>query len=99
MASKNKFIVNFWVESGNNPKEEVDVSWKPINFEIYSDLFPDMIKEAVNNWIEEHDLNIEQQVEVIFEHIREYDGAGALMDEYFTPIHSEWVKDQVLHFD
>ena len=73
----------------SNAKEEVDISWRPINFSIYSNLFAGMAEEAADQWISENDLPIEKQVEVFFEHIVEHDGAGAVMSEYFRPFHSE----------
>jgi len=43
---KNKILVDLWLEDGCSKEDgEVAVSWHPINFSIYSTLFPDMIQE------------------------------------------------------
>jgi hypothetical protein len=88
--SKNKIIVNMFLEDGCKQEDgEVNTSWHPINFSIYDDLFFDLIKEAIEQWLSEHKLAVYQLNEVIFHHVVEHDGAGACMGEYFEPIHHE----------
>lgn len=89
MAS-NKIIVEFFLEEGCKQElGEVNISWNPINFGIYNDLFIDLIKEAIDEWLSEHTLRTYLHYEVIFKHVVEHDGAGACAGEYFEPIYSE----------
>lgn len=89
---KNKVLVNLWRPFGCT-MDEVDVSWRPVNFDIYSNLFPEMIEEAAQEWLSENEIQYDALVEIIFVHESEMDRGGALLNEYFTPIHIE--KGQV----
>lgn len=98
--AKNKVLVSLWLEEGcSQADDEVTRSWSPINFSIYSDLFPDMINEAIGDWLGENTMRVETEYELILEHIREHDGGGALTDEYFTVLHTEMCLPKVIGFD
>ena len=85
---KNKILVDLWLEDGCSKEDgEVAVSWHPINFSIYSTLFPDMIQEAIDEWIADHNIAKEHHYELIFQHTVESDGGGAVSAEYFEAIH------------
>lgn len=86
----NKMLVDLWLEAGCSQEEgEVSISWRPINFSIYSDLFQDMIRGAVDEWLAENKLPTEQRYELIFRHVVDHDGGGAVLDEHFELIHEE----------
>lgn len=88
--SANKILVEFFLEEGcKQEDDEVNTSWKPINFMIYDDLFFDLIKEAMSEWLSDHKLQNYQLHEVIFKHVVERDGGGACTGEYFEPIYHE----------
>lgn len=90
MTIRNKIKVDFHLEGGCSQKEgEVSFSWQPINFSVYSRLFPDLIEEACDEWLSENDLQEDVVYEVIFAHVVEYDGAGAVTGEHFEPIYKE----------
>lgn len=84
---KNKVIVNFFLESGcSQEDDEVSTRWHPINFQIYDDQFVDLIREAISEWLDEHIIAHEVPHEVIFAHVIERDGVGAVTSEYFEPV-------------
>lgn len=86
----NKILVRFYVEEGCSQDEgEASVEWAPINFFIYSDLFPDLIREAVDEWLDKNIIRNGTRYEVVFAHVRELDGAGYLTSEYFEPVLEE----------
>lgn len=85
LGVSNMVLVHFWRESGC-ALDEVSVSWKPINFMIYSDLFPDLIMEAADGWIREQQPVEERHYEVVFDHVIEHDGHGTVTSEYFEPV-------------
>jgi len=68
--------------------DEVSISWTPINFAIYSELFTDLIQEAVNDWLNVSKLDKNKRYEVIFAHVIEHD-QGAVHTEHFDPIFVE----------
>ena len=90
MSITNKIIVKFYLEPDCDQEEgETGVEWTPINFSIYSSLFPDLIQEAVDQWLDENKLLHAVVYEVIFAHRVERDGGGALLGEHFEAIHQE----------
>ena len=98
--AKNKVLVNLWLEDGCSQEEgEVGRSWSPINFSIYSDLFPDMIYEAIEEWLSNNTMRTEIEYELILEHIQDHDGGGALTNEYFTVLHTEICIPKCIGFD
>ena len=89
MTIRNKIKVEFFLEQGcSQDKDEVSVRWSTINFDIYSDLFVDMIQEAVAEWLDENRIAENVIHEVIFAHVMEHDGLS-VHAEYFEPIYSE----------
>lgn len=60
------------------------ISWKPINFMIYSDLFQNMATESAEEWVGTIKMEHETLYEAIFKHVVEHDGAGAVHSEYFA---------------
>jgi len=98
--ANNKIMVDLILPDGHSQEDgEVDIRWKPINFWIYSELFPEMISEAVDQWLSENKLEVGVEHELIFQHIVEHDGGGALMDEHFEIIWHERVTHFELSFD
>ena len=90
MAIRNKIIVNFFVEDGcSQEKGEASSHWRPVNFDIYSELFPELIQLAIDEWLEDNTIRKNVVYEVIFAHVIEHDGGGADLGEYFEPIHQE----------
>ena len=90
MNISNKVLVVFHLEDGCKQEEdEVGISWNPINFQIYNKLFIDLIDEACGEWLSENKLNTDFIYEVIFKHVVDRDGGGAVTCEYFEPIHVE----------
>lgn len=80
---KNKVIATvFWGDRGGS-KDDATISWHPINFSIYSDLFQEIVLMAVTEWIEDSDLQPEVQYELILEHSTHRDGGGAVYHESF----------------
>lgn len=94
MTIRNKISVCFFVEDGcSQAEDEASAHWEPINFKIYDDLFLDLIKEAIADWLAENEIGEGITHEVIFAHCIERDGAGAVMGEYFEPVlheRQEW---------
>jgi len=87
---RNKIRVEFFLEDGCSQEEgEVGTSWQPINFSIYSSLFIDLITEAIDEWLSENTVNVHVTHEVIFAHVIEHDGGGAVVGEFFDPIYEE----------
>jgi hypothetical protein len=87
---KNKIIVNLWLEKGCKQEDmEYNIGWKPINFDIYSDLFQEIVEESVHQWVSENPIKEEIHYELIMEHIIENDGAGTVTAEYFNVINKE----------
>ncbi len=70
-------MVNFWVEPGCDPKEEVDVAFETVNRSMGFDCKLDELKEATDQYIADNDLSIETMYEVIFALKTERDRAGA----------------------
>ena len=71
----NKVRVTFFLEEGcKQEDEEVQIEWTPINFSIYSNLFPDLIYEAAWEWLNEVKLTPNILHEVLFAHVVEHDG-------------------------
>ena len=92
MSIRNKIKVIFYLEDGcTQEADEVSSHWSPINFEIYSDLFPDLIQEAIGDWLSENTVDENYIHEVIFAHDIDYDGGGAVTGEWFVPIYHEQV--------
>lgn len=88
--SDNLILVYAYLESGCSQEDgEVSVSWKPINFMIYSPLFQDMATDAAAEWLGTFKMAPETQYEAIFKHVVESDGAGAVHGEYFAPVNLE----------
>lgn len=80
----NLVLIHFFLESGcSQSAGEVSISWKPINFMIYSPLFVEMIYEAAESWIDETTMEPDTRYERTFKHVVERDGAGAVHTEYF----------------
>jgi len=89
MPISNKILVNFFLEEDHSQEDgEVYISWAPINFAIYSDLFVDILDVATSEWLSENKLDVNRRYEVIFQHVIDRDGAGAVCDEWFVPLHS-----------
>ncbi|MCP5004958.1 MAG: hypothetical protein GY941_13640 [Planctomycetes bacterium] len=87
---RNKIIVNFFIEDGCSQDEgEASSHWQPINFSIYSDLFPELIQEAIDEWLSDNTIAEHTAYEVIFAHVIDHDGGGAVLGEHFEPIYTE----------
>lgn len=83
----NLILVHAFLEDGCSQAEgEIMVSWKPINFMIYSPLFQDMATEAADEWLSTFEMKVEEHYEAIFRHVVESDGAGAVHSEYFERV-------------
>ncbi len=90
MGIRNKIRVEFYLEDGCSQEEgEVNTSWQTVNFSIYSDLFTAMIGEAIAEWLGDNTIEKDTMYEVIFAHVVEHDGGGAVMGEHFDPIYKE----------
>ena len=76
-------IVNFWVESGCDPKEEVSVCFRPVNCELSFDCTLDELKEATDQYIADNELRVEVQHEVLFSLVTERDIGGAIIARYW----------------
>lgn len=84
----NLVLVHLWLESGCSQDDgEVSISWKPVNFMVYSDMFPEMIYEAIAEYLSTITLRHEELKEVLFSHVVDQDGAGAVLGEWFSPTH------------
>ena len=82
--AKHKVLVDLWLAAGcSQDEDEVLISWKPINFSIYSDLFQDLVYDAVNEWLSENKLRHETDYELILAHVHEDE-----VTEYFEVIHT-----------
>ncbi len=87
---RNKIRVSFFLEDGCNQEAgEASAHWAPINFQIYSNLFPELIQEAIDQWLADNTITHNCSHEVIFSHVVDRDGAGAVVGEYFEPIWHE----------
>ncbi|MCP5008301.1 MAG: hypothetical protein GY941_30860 [Planctomycetes bacterium] len=87
---RNKIKVDFFVEDGCSQDEgEASSHWQPINFAIYSELFPELIQEAIDEWLHANTIAEHTAYEVIFAHVIEQDGGGAVLGEHFEPIYTE----------
>ena len=90
MCIRNKIKVELYLDDGCSQEAgEVSTSWQTINFSIYSDLFTDIISEAISEWLGDNNVEKNTMYEVIFAHVVEHDGGGAVMGEYFEPIYRE----------
>ena len=88
MSIRNKIKVNFHREDGGS-KDEVSTCWCPVNFDIYSSVFFELIDLAISDWLSDNEVGKNIVYEVIFAHVVERDGGGALVGEYFEPFHVE----------
>lgn len=90
MSIRSKIKVEFNLEDGCSQKDgEVNASWQTINFSIYSNLFIDMIDEAIAEWLSDNTIEKDTMYEVIFAHVVDHDSAGAVIGEHFEPIYKE----------
>jgi hypothetical protein len=90
MTIRNKIKVDFFIEDGCSQEDgEASAHWQPINFAIYHELFPDIIKETIDEWLADNKLEKNVLYEVIFAHTVEHDSGGAVVGEYFEPIYQE----------
>ena len=88
--SDNLILVCAYLEDGCSQEDgEVLVSWKPINFMIYSPMFQGMATDAVDEWLRTFKMMPETPYEAVFMHVVESDGAGAVHSEYFVPVKME----------
>ena len=88
MSIRNKVRVCLYLQDDCSQEGgEVSIFWEPINFMIYSDLFPEIISISIDDWLGDNAIDKRCQYELIFEHIVEHDGAGAITCEYFQAIH------------
>lgn len=84
---RNKVKVCFFVEDGcKQEDDEASAHWEPINFQIYNNLFPELIQEAIDQWLADNTITHNCTHEVIFAHVVERDRGGAVVGEYFEPI-------------
>lgn len=84
---QNLALVHAYLERGcSQAGDEVSIQWKPINFMIYSEMFPDMIMEAVREWLATFDMKPETDYEIIFGHVIDRDAGGAVLGEWFSPM-------------
>lgn len=59
---RNKIKVNFFLEDGCDQEQgEASSHWLPINFSIYSELFHELISNAIDEWLTNN--NIEKNTE------------------------------------
>ena len=90
MNIRNKIKVDFYLEDGCSQEAgEANTSWQPINFAIYNILFIGLINEAIEEWLNDNTIKKHVMYEVIFAHVVERDGVGAVMGEHFEPIYQE----------
>lgn len=90
MNIRNKIKVDFHLEDGCKQEDgEANVEWQPINFSIYDPLFYELVGEAVDSWLDENTIVKHFRYEVIFAHVIERDGAGAVHSEYFEKVYQE----------
>jgi len=90
MAIRNKVKVVFFVEDGcRQEDDEASAHWEPINFSIYGELFPQLIQEAIDQWLVDNTIGEHLMYEVIFAHVVDRDGGGAVLGEWFEAIHTE----------
>ncbi len=85
--ASNKILATFFISEEDGKKEDASAYWKPINFDIYDQLLPQLIQEAIDQWIDENDITHHVIYEVIFTHVIERDGAGTVFCEYFKPVY------------
>ena len=84
---RNKIRVCFFLEDGcRQEDDEAGAHWGPINFQIYSKLFPELVQEAIDQWLVENTIAPNSTHEVICAHVVERDRGGAVVGEYFEPI-------------
>ena len=94
MSVRNKIIVSIHLDDDCSQEDgEVSISWKPINFMIYSTLFPEIIELSVDDWLSDRTIKKGLLYEVIMQHRVEHDGAGAVMGEYFEAIYIDISSD------
>ena len=87
---RNKIKVEFLLEDGCSQGEgEVNSRWEPINFSIYSELFIGLITDAIDEWLSVNTVRKNVVYEVIFAHTIDQDAGGAILGEYFEPVHTE----------
>jgi len=87
---RNKIKVCFFLEDGCSQEAgEASAHWEPINFQIYSNLFPELIHDAIAQWLANNTISQNCTHEVIFSHVVDRDCGGAVLGEYFEPIWHE----------
>lgn len=93
MSIRNKIRVCLYLgDDCSQEKGEVTISWEPINFMVYSDLFPEIIAISIDNWLGDNAIDNLCEYELIFEHIMVNDG-GVITEEYFKVIHVDQCSD------
>ena len=94
MSVRNKIIVSIYLDDDCSQEDgEVSISWQPINFMIYSTLFPEIVALSIDDWISDRTIKKGVLYEVIMQHRVEHDGAGAVTGEYFEEIHLDISSD------
>jgi hypothetical protein len=88
MMSHNLAIVCFTVQSGCDPKEEVEIELNPINFNFIPEYFSELL-EAAEEYPYQKNLAVETTYEVIYRQFHDFDAAGALIDRYWEIIHEQ----------
>jgi len=90
MSIRNKVLVKIYLEDGcKQEDDEVSICWVPVNFLVYSNLFQELIDNAVDDWLSENKLCHGYLHELILAHEVERDGGGAITGESFEIIHHE----------
>ena len=90
MAIANKVIATVFLEDGcKQDDDEVSMHWRPINFDIYSELFPELITTSIYEWLSDRTLQINEVHELIMAHEVERDGGGAVTAEWFKVINHD----------
>lgn len=90
MNIRNKVIATIYLDDGCSQDDgEASISWRPVNFDIYNELFPDLIIEAVNEWLLSKRLIVNMSYELILAHEIDRDKGGAVLGESFVVIHDE----------
>jgi len=89
MQISNIVLIYFYVEAGCDTKEEVSVSFKPVNFQADFEEIS-YIEEASEEYISDNDFKHEVTYEVLFRKVVEFDGAGATTGIYYEPFYSQY---------
>lgn len=88
MTIETKLLINFYIQDGCDPKEEVEVKIQTVNHCINIEDF-ELIQMAVDDYIEESNLRINVHYEALFLKVAEFDS-----DTYSTNYRYEFVKQQ-----